>query len=160
MSDFLKAVFLSFVMFILGLGVFWIGPLPKGVGHNQPPASAPTLAKPTATAAATQSPSPVIILARGPYRVQGNAILGADGNRYLFHGVGRDSLEYSCWGDGHFDAQDSPTWAPVLLPPLPHIGEQTPYDCHCQRASGCMDNPRSRVWLRNIKRSSSRRWIH
>src|SRR5216684_71378 len=106
MSDFLKAVFLSFVMFILGLGVFWIGPLPKGVGHNQSPASAPTLAKPAATAAATQSPSPVVIQARGPYRVQGNAILGADGNRYLFHGIGRDSLEYSCWGDGHFDAQE------------------------------------------------------
>ena len=106
MSDFLKAVFLSFVMFILGLGVFWIGLLPKGVGHNQSPASAPTLAKPAATVAATQSPSPVIIQARGPYRVQGNAILGADGNRYLFHGIGRDGLEYSCWGDGHFDAQE------------------------------------------------------
>src|SRR6202165_1067687 len=44
--------------------------------------------------------------ADGPYTVQGNAILGADGKRYLFHGVGRDSLEYNCWGDGHFDAQE------------------------------------------------------
>ena len=104
MSDFLKAVFLSFVMFILGLGGFWIGPLPKGVGHNQPPA--PALQKPTATTVVTQSPPPVVIQTRGPYRVQGNAILGADGNRYVFHGIGRDSLEYSCWGDGHFDAQE------------------------------------------------------
>ncbi|HEY6539856.1 MAG TPA: cellulase family glycosylhydrolase [Ktedonobacteraceae bacterium] len=44
--------------------------------------------------------------ADGPYTVQGNAIIGADGKRYLFHGVGRDSLEYNCWGDGHFDAQE------------------------------------------------------
>jgi endoglucanase len=106
MSDFLKAVFLSFVMFILGLGVFWIGPSPTRGVHNQSPASAPILAKPTATTVATQSPPPVVIQTRGPYRVQGNAILGADGKRYLFHGIGRDSLEYSCWGDGHFDAQE------------------------------------------------------
>ena len=44
--------------------------------------------------------------ADGPYTVQGNTIIGADGKRYLFHGVGRDSLEYNCWGDGHFDAQE------------------------------------------------------
>src|SRR5450755_3929315 len=44
--------------------------------------------------------------ADGPYTVQGNAIVGVDGKRYLFHGVGRDSLEYNCWGDGHFDAQE------------------------------------------------------
>ena len=44
--------------------------------------------------------------ADGPYTVQGNAIIGANGKRYLFHGIGRDSLEYSCWGDGHFDAQE------------------------------------------------------
>ena len=44
--------------------------------------------------------------ADGPYTVQGNAIIGADGKRYLFHGIGRDSLEYNCWGDGHFDAQE------------------------------------------------------
>lgn len=106
MSDFLKAVFLSFVMFMLGLGGFWIGPLPKGVGYHQPAASVPALAKPTATTVATQNPTPVVIQTRGPYRVQGNAILGADGKRYFFHGIGRDSLEYSCWGDGHFDAPE------------------------------------------------------
>ena len=43
--------------------------------------------------------------ANGPYTVQGNAILGADGKPYLFHGIGRDSLEYDCQGDGFFDAQ-------------------------------------------------------
>jgi hypothetical protein len=43
--------------------------------------------------------------ANGPYTVQGNAILGVDGKRYLFHGIGRDSLEYNCKGDGFFDAR-------------------------------------------------------
>jgi endoglucanase len=59
--------------------------------------SHPIIAKKQATGSA---------FANGPYTVQGNAILGADGKRYLFHGVGRDSLEYNCWGDGHFDAQE------------------------------------------------------
>lgn len=44
--------------------------------------------------------------AMGPYTVKGNAILGADGKRYYFHGVGRDGLEYSCFGDGHFTQKE------------------------------------------------------
>ncbi|HEU0002135.1 MAG TPA: cellulase family glycosylhydrolase [Ktedonobacteraceae bacterium] len=55
---------------------------------------------------ATQQPATSNAFADGPYTVKGNAIIGADGKRYLFHGVGRDSLEYNCWGDGHFDAQE------------------------------------------------------
>lgn len=42
----------------------------------------------------------------GPYHTQGNLILGADNKPFLFHGLGRDSLEFNCWGDGHFDAQE------------------------------------------------------
>ncbi|HYX51423.1 MAG TPA: cellulase family glycosylhydrolase, partial [Ktedonobacteraceae bacterium] len=42
--------------------------------------------------------------ADGPYHVQGNTIVGADGKPYLFHGVGRDSLEFDCNGDGFLDA--------------------------------------------------------
>jgi endoglucanase len=42
--------------------------------------------------------------ANGPYRVQGNKILDANGNQYLIHGIGRDDLEYNCQGDGYFDA--------------------------------------------------------
>src|SRR5947208_285078 len=34
--------------------------------------------------------------ANGPYNVQGNTIVGADGKPYLFHGVGRDGLEFLC----------------------------------------------------------------
>jgi endoglucanase len=40
----------------------------------------------------------------GPYSVKGNTIVGADGKQYLFHGVGRDSLEFDCRGDGFLDA--------------------------------------------------------
>lgn len=66
-------------------------------GPGARPSGQPVVAKKQATGFA---------FADGPYTVQGNAIIGADGKRYLFHGVGRDSLEYNCWGDGHFDAQE------------------------------------------------------
>lgn len=42
----------------------------------------------------------------GPYHTQGNLILGADNQPYLFHGVARDDLEYLCDGDGHYQAED------------------------------------------------------
>src|SRR5436190_530849 len=38
----------------------------------------------------------------GPYHTQGNLILGADNQPYLFHGIARDDLEYFCKGDGHY----------------------------------------------------------
>jgi|GEM_PF-707619 len=53
----------------------------------------------------TISPGPYNQYANGPYSVQGNTILDSDGKPYLFHGIGRDSLEYDCKGDGFFDAQ-------------------------------------------------------
>jgi len=58
-----------------------------------------------ASSALATSSLPYNEFANGPYTVQGNAILGVDGKRYLFHGVGRDSLEYDCKGDGFFDPQ-------------------------------------------------------
>jgi endoglucanase len=54
----------------------------------------------------------------GPYRTQGNLILGSDNQPYLFHGLGRDSLEFRCLGDGHFDAQELSYMGP---------GKKTPY---------------------------------
>jgi endoglucanase len=42
--------------------------------------------------------------ADGPYTVQGNQIVGADGKQYLFHGLGRDGLEYECTGDPALDS--------------------------------------------------------
>ncbi|MGZ6386520.1 MAG: glycoside hydrolase family 5 protein, partial [Ktedonobacteraceae bacterium] len=50
------------------------------------------------------SPLPYHEFANGPYTVKGNTIVGADGKQYLFHGVGRDSLEFDCSGDGFLDA--------------------------------------------------------
>lgn len=43
--------------------------------------------------------------ANGPYTVKGNMIVGADGKQYLFHGIGRDGLEYNCSGEGPLDQQ-------------------------------------------------------
>jgi len=42
----------------------------------------------------------------GPYHTQGNLILGADNQPYLFHGMARDDLEYFCKGDGHYTAKE------------------------------------------------------
>jgi endoglucanase len=42
----------------------------------------------------------------GPYHTQGNLILGADGQPYLFHGIARDDLEYLCTSDGHYTQQE------------------------------------------------------
>ncbi len=42
--------------------------------------------------------------ANGPYSVKGNTIVGANGQAYIFHGVGRDGLEFNCSGQGPFDA--------------------------------------------------------
>jgi endoglucanase len=42
----------------------------------------------------------------GPYHTQGTRIIGADKKPYLFHGIGRSGLEFTCFGDGHFSAQE------------------------------------------------------
>jgi hypothetical protein len=97
MKHSLRTVFLSFValVFIL-LPLFWFSPLHAEGTQSQKHITTPgtPISRPTATKS------------RVPYKAQGNVILGVDGKRYLFHGVGRDSLEYSCWGDGHFDAKE------------------------------------------------------
>jgi hypothetical protein len=105
MSHSLKTVCISFValVFIL-LGLFWFSPLRAVYLHNQEHVS--THITPTTRPTITTSPVPGNAQSKGPYKIQGNAILGVDGKRYLFHGVSRDGLEYSCWGDGHFDTQD------------------------------------------------------
>jgi endoglucanase len=43
--------------------------------------------------------------ANGPYTVQGNTIVGTNGKQYIFHGIGRDGLEYNCSGEGPLDKQ-------------------------------------------------------
>jgi endoglucanase len=83
------------ILVLVSINVFWFQPFSSTWEHETVNAS-------PAHAAASL---PLNEFANGPYTVQGNAILGTDGKRYLFHGIGRDSLEYDCKGDGFFDAQ-------------------------------------------------------
>jgi endoglucanase len=94
MSHVLKIRLIGIILLsVVTVGVFWFEPFTSIWGHKiGPPAQA-------------ASSLPYNEFANGPYTVQGNAILGVDGKRYLFHGIGRDGLEYSCTGDGFFDAQ-------------------------------------------------------
>src|SRR5947207_9110885 len=100
----LKSVFISFValVFIL-LALFWFSPLSAEGSQSQAHIATPST--PVSRPTVTKSRVPGNAQSNGPYKVQGNVILGADGKRYLFHGIGRDSLEYACNGDGYFDAQ-------------------------------------------------------
>src|SRR2546425_5103802 len=85
-----KVVVLStIIVLVLGTVVFWLSPL-----H-------PSGAKSASFRQIHHNP-----FANGPYTVQGNTILGADSQPYIFHGIGRDSLEYSCDGDGHLTSQE------------------------------------------------------
>ncbi len=63
-----------------------------------------TLLKNMGVLAATPT-LPYNATANGPYSVQGNTIVGADGKQYIFHGIGRDGLEYNCSGEGPLDKQ-------------------------------------------------------
>lgn len=101
----LKTVFLSAValLFVL-VTLFCFSPLHAEGSQSQAHIALfrTTISKPTAT----KSRVPGNVQSKGPYKVQGNVILGVNGKRYLFHGIGRDGLEYSCWGDGHFNTQE------------------------------------------------------
>lgn len=55
--------------------------------------------------ASSYAPLTYSAVAKGPYSVQGNKILGNDGQPYIFHGVGRDGMEYNCSGEGPLDTQ-------------------------------------------------------
>ncbi len=83
----------TFVVLCVAVSVIWMSP-----AHSTRAQSA---ASPTSTTLIPHQTK-----AMGPYTVKGNAIFGVDGKRYYFHGVGRDGLEYSCWGDGHFTPKE------------------------------------------------------
>src|SRR5215831_14077248 len=83
------------VFALVSINVFWLQPFSSIWAHE---------AQSTSRVHTTTS-LPYNKYANGPYIVQGNTILGSDGKPYLFHGIGRDSLEYECKGDGFFDAQ-------------------------------------------------------
>ncbi|HEU0001528.1 MAG TPA: cellulase family glycosylhydrolase, partial [Ktedonobacteraceae bacterium] len=56
------------------------------------------------SAHAASSSLPYHKFADGPYHVSGNQIIGADNTPYIFHGVGRDGLEFECTGDPFLDS--------------------------------------------------------
>src|ERR1700693_5898318 len=76
------------LLIVIAAGAFWFKPmisfLTNTGGHT----------------AHASSSLPYHEFADGPYTVKGNSIVGADGQSYLFHGVGRDGLEFSCTGGG------------------------------------------------------------
>ena len=76
---------------VMSIGVFAFTPLSAFWTHMN-------------DAAHAASSLPYHEFADGPYSVKGNTIVGTDGKQYLFHGVGRDSLEFDCSGDGFLDA--------------------------------------------------------
>ena len=69
---------------VMSIGVFAFTPLSSFWTHM------------SSNNAHAASPLPYHEFANGPYNVQGNTIVGADGKPYLFHGVGRDGLEFLC----------------------------------------------------------------
>jgi endoglucanase len=76
---------------VVSFGIFWFGPFNS------------LLTPKSANSAHAASSLPFNQFANGPYKVQGNTILGTDGKPYLFHGVGRDGLEFDCTGPGYLD---------------------------------------------------------
>lgn len=85
------SLLMTFVILVVGLGFWYYAPLfsagafPHSTNVVLPPYHTTALA---------------------PYKISGNTILGKDGRPYQFYGIGRDSLEYSCTGDGHFSKQE------------------------------------------------------
>src|SRR3979411_548315 len=125
----LKVVLLSlFAALLIAMGVVWLGPMHVLGARNEAQSngysnqvttttpdevperrlSSTVHLAPTQKPSHTQSQNPTLreAQAMGPYTIKGNLSLAADGMPYLFHGIGRDGLEYSCTGDGHFDAQE------------------------------------------------------
>src|ERR1019366_10566453 len=65
-----------------------------------------TLLKNASSGASAAAPAlPYNATANGPYTVKGNMIVGANGAQYIFHGIGRDGLEYNCSGEGPLGLQ-------------------------------------------------------
>ena len=87
MSRSFKVISASIMLLaIVAMGVIWY--IPRGFSQAQ----------------GSGNIRPAVTLANGPYKVSGNQILDAQGHPYLFHGIGRDALEYACNSDGYFDS--------------------------------------------------------
>jgi endoglucanase len=87
----MKVRLIGFLLLALvALGVFWVGPVNF-------------LLTSTKTTNVHATSLPFNQYANGPYKVQGNIILGADGKPYIFHGVARDGFEFLCTGPQPLD---------------------------------------------------------
>lgn len=84
-----------FLLIVIVTGIFWFQPLRSFFSNSVGKSARSAHAAPAL---------PFHQYADGPYKVQGNSILGADGQPYLFHGIGRDGLEFSCGGGGYLDS--------------------------------------------------------
>ncbi len=91
MSSFIKVVVASITgVVLLAATLVQVSPIP--IPHAYARAAAATNLPYSATA-------------NGPYSVSGNKIMDANGQQYIFHGIGRDGLEYNCSGEGPLDQQ-------------------------------------------------------
>jgi endoglucanase len=64
----------------------------------------PTFLNPKSALVHAAPALPYNATANGPYSVKGNTIVGANGQPYIFHGIGRDGLEFNCSGEGPLDS--------------------------------------------------------
>lgn len=93
------SLLMTCVILVIGLGVWYYAPrLPAGAFGSFGFQSSPQVTKYVLP--------PYHTSASAPYSISGNTILGNNGQPYQFYGIGRDSLEYSCTGDGHFSKQE------------------------------------------------------
>ncbi|HET8913028.1 MAG TPA: hypothetical protein VFN23_16255, partial [Ktedonobacteraceae bacterium] len=93
------SLLMTCVILVIGLGVWYYAPrLPAGAFGSFGFQSSPQVTKYVLP--------PYHTGASAPYSISGNTILGNNGQPYQFYGIGRDSLEYSCTGDGHFSKQE------------------------------------------------------
>jgi endoglucanase len=82
------------VLLVICTSVFWIQPVASFIANA---------GKETASAHPAAPRLTFHQYADGPYTVQGNQIIGADGTPYIFHGIGLDGFEFNCIGDGFTD---------------------------------------------------------
>ena len=82
------------LLLVLSVGVFCFSSLSTPWTHG------------SGSVAHASSSLPYHQYANGPYKVQGNTVVGLDGKPYFFHGMGRDSMEFYCPGNpGLFNTQ-------------------------------------------------------
>jgi len=132
---------------VVSVGIFWFGPFNS------------LLTPKSANSAHAASSLPFNQFANGPYKVQGNTILGADGKPYLVHGFGRDAWSLTAQAPAILILNTSLLWG-LLLPTasaVAPIGMGIQYAYLSLRASGCMAMARRTVPQLSTRGLSNRR---